>query len=409
MNGSDAGERLTIISADTHGGADLLGYKPYLASKWHDEFDRWAPTFESAWTDADDDDFHLNYDSDRRLAALEADGISAEVVFPNTYPPFFPGKSLTGSLPSTAEEFDRTWAGLSAHNRWLVDFCTQVPGRRKGVIQILPNDVDVAVAEVRWAAEQPEICGALLASVPPNTIDPLYSPRYDALWATLVDVGMPLVTHAGSGAPALPDDPASMPITIYEYAFWSHRTIWHLVFGGVFERFPDLDFVITEQGGCKWLGMLSAALDAKFDALTDPKKRTVKFDNTAMTERPMRPSDYIRRNCWLGASFLQVFDVPHRHDVNVERVMWGSDFPHREGTTPYTREALRAGMHDVPVDEIRSIVGGAAAGLYGFDLAALAPVADRVGPTVEEIATPLDVIPDDATTYAFHPEYQATY
>ena len=402
-------DRLTIISADTHGGADVAGYRPYLAPEWHDEFAAWSATFESAWLDADDDNFFMNYDSDRRLAALEADGISAEVVFPNTYPPFFPGRSLAGTLPTTREEFVRRWAGLAAHNRWLVDFCRAVPGRRKGVIQLLPNDVDAAVAEVRWAAEQPEICGALLASVPPNTIDPLYSAVYDPLWAALVEVGMPVVTHAGGGAPTLPDDPASMPILIYEYAFWSHRTIWHLIFGGVFERHPELQFVATEQGGCKWLGALGVALDAKFDALTDPKKQTVKFDNSAMVDRPMRPSDYLQRNCWLGASFLQPHDVPHRHDVNFDHVMWGADFPHREGTTPYTREALRAGLSDVPVDEVRSIVGGAAANLYGFDLAALDEVAARVGPTVDEIATPLDRVPPDSTSYTFHPEYQATY
>jgi hypothetical protein len=61
------------------------------------------------------------------------------------------------------------------------------------------------------------------------------------------------------------------------------------------------------------------------------------------------------------------------------------------------------------MDEVRSMVGGAAAGLYGFDLAALAPVADRLGPTVEEISTPLDEVPADATSYAFLPEYLATY
>jgi predicted TIM-barrel fold metal-dependent hydrolase len=400
-------DRLTIISADTHGGASIEGYRPYLAARWHDEFDRWATAFETVWID-DHHTHSLNWDSGRRLAALEADGITAEVVFPNTYPPFFPGSSLAGTLPNR-EEFDARWAGLTAHNRWLVDFCAEVPGRRKGVIQILPNDVETAVAEVRWAAEQDEICGVLLSSVPPNTIDPLYMSTYDPLWAACVEVGLPVVTHAGGGAPTLPDDPATMPVLIYEYAFWSHRTIWHLVFGGVFERHPDLQLVITEQGGCKWLGALGAALDTKFETLVDPTKQTVKFDNSAIADRPMRPSEYLARNCWLGASFLQAHDVPHRHDVNLDHVMWGSDFPHNEGTTPYTREALRAGFSDVPENEVRSVVGEAAAGLYAFDMDALAEVAARIGPTVDEIATPLDEVPADATSYAFHPEYQATY
>ena len=51
--------------------------------------------------------------------------------------------------------------------------------------------------------------------------------------------------------------------------------------------------------------------------------------------------------------------------------MWGSDYPHDEGTGPYTREALRQVMHDLPEDEMRRILGENAAKLYGFDLDAL--------------------------------------
>ena len=51
------------------------------------------------------------------------------------------------------EDFPQRWAGLQAHNRWLADFCDDAPGRRAGVAQILLNDVDAAVAEVRWARE----------------------------------------------------------------------------------------------------------------------------------------------------------------------------------------------------------------------------------------------------------------
>jgi hypothetical protein len=75
--------------------------------------------------------------------------------------------------------------------------------------------------------------------------------------------------------------------------------------------------------------------------------------------------------------------------------MWGADYPHREGTAPFTTEHLRQVFHDVPEDTLRAILGGAAAELYGFDLDALAPIAERVGPTVEEIAQPLTELPDE--------------
>jgi hypothetical protein len=73
--------------------------------------------------------------------------------------------------------------------------------------------------------------------------------------------------------------------------------------------------------------------------------------------------------------------------------MWGSDYPHDEGTWPYTREHLRARFSSVPEPEMRDILAGNVAKLYDFDLDALAPLAAKFGPTVDEIARPIDEIP----------------
>ena len=54
--------------------------------------------------------------------------------------------------PPTPEDYERRWAGVQAHNRWLADFCAATPGRRAGIVQVFANDMDDAVAEVRWAA-----------------------------------------------------------------------------------------------------------------------------------------------------------------------------------------------------------------------------------------------------------------
>jgi hypothetical protein len=81
--------------------------------------------------------------------------------------------------------------------------------------------------------------------------------------------------------------------------------------------------------------------------------------------------------------------------LGVDRFMWGSDYPHDEGTYPYTREHLRLLFHETPRDELQQILAGNAARLYDFDLAALAPYASKVGPTVDEIAQPLTKLPDN--------------
>jgi hypothetical protein len=87
-------------------------------------------------------------------------------------------------------------------------------------------------------------------------------------------------------------------------------------------------------------------------------------------------------------------DAEARHVIGIDKFMWGSDYPHDEGTYPYTRENLRARFSDAPEDEMRKILAGNAASMYGFDLDALAPLAAKVGPTVEEVATPIDEVPD---------------
>ena len=60
--------------------------------------------------------------------------------------------------------------------------------------------------------------------------------------------------------------------------------------------------------------------------------------------------------------------------------MWGSDYPHAEGTWPRTRETLAQVFCGVPEAELAAMLGGNAARLYGFDPALLRPVAERVGP-----------------------------
>jgi hypothetical protein len=91
----------------------------------------------------------------------------------------------------------------------------------------------------------------------------------------------------------------------------------------------------------------------------------------------------------VGASFIRPHEVAMRHQVGVDRIMWGSDFPHREGCWPYSRQHLRLAFAGVEPDEVAAMVGGNAAGVYGFDLDALAPVAARIGPRVDEVAEPL--------------------
>ncbi len=194
-------DRYVVVSADCHAGAPLLGYREYLDARYRDDFDRWAAEFVNPFEDLDEVYADRNWDSAKRLAHLEGDGIAAEVIFPNTVPPFFPRNGIVAGAPSAAD-YEQRWAGLQAHNRWLVDFCNEVPGRRAGIAQLLFNDPDDAVAEIARTKEAGLFGGVLLPSIPPgSSIPPIWSADYDRIWAACVDLDVPVNHHGGSGSP----------------------------------------------------------------------------------------------------------------------------------------------------------------------------------------------------------------
>ena len=64
----------------------------------------------------------------------------------------------------------------------------------------------------------------------------------------------------------------------------------------------------------------------------------------------MKPSEYLDRNCFFGASTPGIDDVERRHQIGIGNIMWGNDLPHPEGTFPYTRYWIRERFRDVPDD-----------------------------------------------------------
>ena len=83
-------DRYTIISADCHAGGTHQQYREFLRPSGSDEFDAWRGEYSNPFRDLQDDGRARNWDDERRIADLEADGQVAEVIFPNTVPPFFP-------------------------------------------------------------------------------------------------------------------------------------------------------------------------------------------------------------------------------------------------------------------------------------------------------------------------------
>jgi predicted TIM-barrel fold metal-dependent hydrolase len=389
-------ERYTIISADCHAGGSHRAYREYLDPAYHEDFDAWRAKYRNPFKDLGDTRRFRNWDNEMRNSQQEADGVVAEVVFPNTVPPFFPSFVLFAPPPQP-DDYQHRLAGLRAHNRWLVDWCGEFPERRAGIGQIFINDIDDAIADARWIKEHGLRGGVLLPNVGPDVkwVRPLYDPTYDRLWAELEALELPVNVHGGTGAPDYGPYPAAMLLYINEAGFYSQRPFVHLLLSGVFERFPRLKFVMTESG-CSWMPPLLDRLDATLARIRNTGA-TGEIRYGPESVLPRSASEYFAQNCWMGVSFPRPEDIAAaRNRLGLDRFMWGSDYPHDEGTYPFTRETLRALFHDADPAELRQLLAGNAAALYDFDLDALAPLAAQVGPTVEEITVPLDEVPEDA-------------
>ena len=116
----------------------------------------------------------------------------------------------------------------------------------------------------------------------------------------------------------------------------------------------------------------------------------------------MKPSEYFHRNFTITFEDDEI-GARTRHEIGLKNLAWGNDYPHYEGTFPYNLESLRLTFTEVPEDQRRLLFGLNAAELYKFDLDKLRPLAQKYGPTPEQVNSPLpkDDIPRDSSCYLF--------
>jgi len=385
-----------VISADTHAGGSHQQYREFLAPEFVADFDAWREKYRNPFKDQKDTNLRIrNWDDDVRDGDQNADGVIGEVIFPNTVPPFFPNFVLFAQ-PPTPEEYEHRHAGIQAHNRWMADYVSRKPEARAGIGQIFLNNVEDAIEDVKWCHANGLRGGILVGSVPPTCdwIKPLYDPIYDPLWAVCEELGVPVNAHSGTGGPVYQKAPAMPLVHFLEIPFYSQRPLAYMILGGVFERFPKLKFVLTESG-CAWIPEMLGHLDNLMDSIRSNAVGEMRFDGELVP--PRSATEYFKQSCYVGMSQPTPADIAAAlGPVGIDRVMWGSDYPHEEGTGPFTKEHLRQVMGHLHPDQVHQILAGNAAKLYNFDLEALRPAADQFGPTVAEVANPLKELPEGA-------------
>ena len=124
-----------------------------------------------------------------------------------------------------------------------------------------------------------------------------------------------------------------LPIYASEAGWWAARPLHVLIWAGVFERYPDAPVLDGRERR-----LVGARRDPEDGREVGGRPQHPQVRRRVPRRRsPMKPSEYLDRNCFFGVSTPGVDDIERRHLIGVGNMMWGNDLPHPEGTYPYTR------------------------------------------------------------------------
>jgi Amidohydrolase len=255
-------EPAVIVSNDTHVGPRLVkDLRPYCPSGHLEEFDRFAASTAAELEDArimldgsgylDHPNFRTlgHYNSAARLADYDHDGIAAGVIFhgsTNMEP--IPFVSTPLGKPNQDPGPELLGVGQMIYNLWLADFGAQAPDRHIGLAYLPLWDLEQAITVLRWAREM-GLRGVNFPAMRDGDL-PEYNRRlWEPFWSECEELGMPLVTHVGSGTNARYSGLEAIALMQLESSDLSRRALPWMIFGGVFERHPALKLVITETPG----------------------------------------------------------------------------------------------------------------------------------------------------------------
>ena len=294
------------------------------------------------------------YDPGARLKAMAEDGVDAEVVY-STIGTRIYTSPVSGELMT---------ACFRAMNDWTAEFVGSHPRKLAGTALINIEDLDDAIAELERCAR----AGLRAASIPTHPGDeaPYRLSSYDSFWARAEGLGVPLGMHAGSERPGpgrfsigdfvMAEQKSGDASFRSTYHYWAMRSVADMVFAGVFERHPTLQLAVVEHD-VGWAPHFIRRMDMTY---AEHKYVTeISFKDGKL------PSDFIRQNVLFTFMEDPVF-VPLLSMVGVDRVMWGSDYPHRESTWPRSRGVLGRVLAPLSDDQQRRITHSNAANLYGL-------------------------------------------
>ena len=289
----------------------------------------------------------------KRFEVMRSEGVVAECIFPGI-----------GLYVWMLTDPDGQQQSCRIYNDWIHDTLARRSPRFCCAGLVPTARVDDAVAEIH------HIAGLGLGAVMlPTVAEPAYNHRdWEPVWQAVHEVGLPVVMHQGTGHDMVwHRGPGATVANLIATQAMAPRVATMLATSGVLERHPDLHVVFVEYNA-GWLGWMMDTIDFYTEAfgrydLAD--RHPDKKGSWIYPQLPEPPSFYARRQ--IHATFQKdTIGLRNLAYTGVGSVMWGSDYPHEEGTYPGSRavvDELAAGLD--PADA-RRVFRDNAAEVFGF-------------------------------------------
>ncbi len=289
-----------------------------------------------------------------RLELMDELGLHTQILYPNILG--FAGNSLM----RLGDEKLRNFC-ISGYNDGIADFQAAGEGRLYPQCLLPFWDIDLAVKELLRCKEL-GLVGFTMTDAPESWKLPyLHEPHWDPLWSTAQELGMPVNFHIGSGGFGSPAwrglegqrSLAAMSVMLF---MANVRCLTNLIFSGLLDRYPELNFVSVESG-IGWIPFMLEAceyqVDENFERGKGPK---------------LRPTEYFHRQIFASFWFEK-----HTVERTIEllgdnNVMFETDFPHPTCLYPNVREHVEASLAGLSEKAQRKVLYENAARVYQLPL-----------------------------------------
>lgn len=315
----------------------------------------------TAFFDLDNDMVHrASFDAEARLEMLDHLGIHAQVMYPNVA-----GFGNQNFLKSPDDML--RLVSVQIYNDALAEFQNDTGERVFGMALLPWWDLEAAVDEIRRVHAN-GLRGIVTCSNPEEAgLPDMAEEAWNPVWEVCSELSMPVNFHIGSskgnldffGKAPWPSfgEERKLAVGSANLFMGNARVIGNLIYSGIPERYPDLNFVSVESG-IGWLPFFLECLDHQ---LLETAPNELAFLS-------MKPSDYFRRQ-FFGTFWFEQSLVKAAVDfLGPQCLMFETDFPHPTCLYPRNDDHLAKALEGVDEDAVRMILQDNAAQLYRINL-----------------------------------------